>query len=164
MIYQLVYISQSLYYTVFEGGWENLKNLDDHAVILSVCTLVTSEFKDNFDADTKKHKQDKVDHGGIKNDIYFNLTKQIIDQKNRMDPATTEHHPLENEVDFELLCWCISKIQNQFGMTTCMGEIVIIKYRYCHCKGRGIFIMYILVSVPFGIVTGRYSESLWRTF
>ena len=50
----------------------------------------------------------------------------MIDQKNRMDLATIEHHPPENEVDFELLWRCISKIQNQFGMATYTREIVII--------------------------------------
>ena len=34
-------------------------------------------------------------------------------QKNRMDPTTAEHHPSENEVDFELLWRCISKIRNR---------------------------------------------------
>ena len=39
----------------------------------------------------------------------------MIEQKNRMDPATTTtvHHPPENEVDFELLWRCISKIWNR---------------------------------------------------
>ena len=38
----------------------------------------------------------------------------MMAQKNRKDPATTEHHPPENEVDFELLWRCISKIPKQF--------------------------------------------------
>ena len=51
-----------------------------------------------------------VDHGGIKKQYFFNQTKHMIDQKNGIDPATTEHHHLENEVDFEILLRCISKI------------------------------------------------------
>jgi len=39
-------------------------------------------------------------------------------QKNQKDAATTEHHLSENEVDFEFLWRCISKIPNQFGMAT----------------------------------------------
>ena len=37
----------------------------------------------------------------------------MIDQKNRMDPPITEPNPLENEVDFELLWRCISKIPDR---------------------------------------------------
>ena len=36
----------------------------------------------------------------------------MIDQKNDMDPVTTEHYHPENEVDFELPWRSISKIQN----------------------------------------------------
>ena len=42
-----------------------------------------------------------------------------------MDPATTVHHPPENEVDFELLWRCISKILIQFGIATYTEEKVI---------------------------------------
>ena len=41
-------------------------------------------------------------------------------QKNCMDPPAAEHHPPENEVDFELLWRFISKIPNEFGMATYM--------------------------------------------
>ena len=34
----------------------------------------------------------------------------MIDQKKRMDPPKKEPNPPENEVDFELLWKCISKI------------------------------------------------------
>ena len=47
-----------------------------------------------------------------------------------MDPVTTVHSQPENEVDFELLWRCISKIWNKFGMATHMTEIVIIKLIY----------------------------------
>ena len=65
-----------------------------------------------------------------RNNIVVNQNQYMIDQKNRMDPPTTVHHHLENEVDFELLWRCISKIWNQFGMATYTREIVIIKQIY----------------------------------
>ena len=47
----------------------------------------------------------------------------MIQQKNNKDPAaSTVPPPLENEVDFELLWRCISKIWNQFGMATYLYE------------------------------------------
>ena len=56
----------------------------------------------------------------MKKYIFFNQTKQMIDQKNIMDPATTEHSFLKSEVDFELLfLWRgISKIQRTTRMAT----------------------------------------------
>ena len=41
-----------------------------------------------------------------------NQNQQMRDQKNQKDAAITEPHPPENEVDFELLWRCISKIPN----------------------------------------------------
>jgi len=43
----------------------------------------------------------------------FNQNQQMIEQKNRMDPATTMHHLTEIMVDFELLWRGISKIRNR---------------------------------------------------
>ena len=45
--------------------------------------------------------------------IFFNKTKQMIDQKNHMDPQINDLLFLKNEVDFELLWRCISKIPNR---------------------------------------------------
>ena len=44
-----------------------------------------------------------------------NKNQQIRAQKNRKDVATTEPHPLENEVDFEVLWRCISEIWKRPG-------------------------------------------------
>ena len=43
----------------------------------------------------------------------INQNQQMRAQKNRKDVATTEPHPTENEVNFELLWRCISKFPNQ---------------------------------------------------
>jgi len=88
----------------------------------------------------------------------------MIDQKNGMDPATTEHHPPENEVDFELLWRCISKIRNQFGIATYTKEIEINNKKYNYSKLTDVFVMFILVGLLFGFVTRRHSGSPWRTF
>ena len=37
----------------------------------------------------------------------------MIHQKNRMDPSQKENHSPKNEVDFELLWRCISKIPDR---------------------------------------------------
>ena len=60
-------------------------------------------------------------------------------QKNQKDAATTEPHPQENKVDFELLWRCISTILNQFGMATYMKEIRLKKYSYGYYEGTGVF-------------------------
>ena len=46
------------------------------------------------------------------------------DQKNHMDPATTDLHPPENEVDFELLWRCISKILRTTHRTCLRGGLL----------------------------------------
>jgi len=52
----------------------------------------------------------------------------MIEQKNRMDPATIEHQFLKSEVDVELLWSCISKIRNESTQRKCMrGKIALIK-------------------------------------
>jgi len=52
----------------------------------------------------------------------------MIEQKNRMDPALTELLFLKNEVDFEFLWSCISKIRNESTQRKCMrGKIALIK-------------------------------------
>ena len=99
-------------------------------------------------------------------EILFFSTKpnKMIHQKNHMDPATTVHHPPENEVDFELLWRCIYPKLGINLEWLLMREIVIMKYRYGYYKSRGIFTMFIIVREPFGIVTGHHSGSLWRMF
>ena len=64
-------------------------------------------------------------------------------QKNRKDAAITEPYPLENEVDFELLWRCISKIRNQFGMATYTKEIEINNKKYNYSELIDIFAMFI---------------------
>ena len=70
----------------------------------------------------------------------------MIDQKNGMDPLIAEHHPPENEVDFELLWRCISKIWNQFRMTTYTKEIEINNKKYNYSELTDVFVVFILVS------------------
>ena len=70
----------------------------------------------------------------------------MIDQKNRMDSPTTFHHCPENEVDFELLLRCISKIWNQFGTVTYTKEIEIHNEKYNYSELTDVFAMFILVS------------------
>ena len=48
--------------------------------------------------------------GGIKKRNVVNQNQHMRAQKNRKDAAITEPHPPENEVDFEPLWRCISKI------------------------------------------------------
>ena len=88
----------------------------------------------------------------------------MIEQTSRMDPATTVHHPPENEVDFELLWRCISKIRNQFGMATYTKEIEINNRKYNYSELTDVFAMFILVSLPLGLVTGGLSGPPWWTF
>ena len=88
----------------------------------------------------------------------------MIDQKNRMDPPTIVHHHLENEVDFELLWRCISKIWNQFGMATYTKEIETNNKKYNYSELTNAFAMFILVSLPLGFVTGGLLGSPWWTF
>ena len=49
-------------------------------------------------------------------------------------------------------------------MATYKREIVVLKYSYGYYKDRGVFAIFILVSVPIGFVTGGLSGSPWRTF
>ena len=77
----------------------------------------------------------------------------MMAQKNRKDVAVTVHHLPEILVDFELLWTCISKVRNQFGMTTYTREIVVLKYSHGYYRGIVLFAMFILVSIPLGLVT-----------
>ena len=44
-------------------------------------------------------------------------------------------------------------------MATYTKKIVILKYSYGYYKGRGVFVMFILDSMPFGLVTGELEAS-----
>ena len=115
------------------------------AVSKLVHTVLSSEFKDILTPTQKNHKQHNVNHGGgIKKNI-VSQNQQMIDQKNGMDRPIAEHHPPENEVDFELLClWrCISKIQNQFGMAMYTKEIEINNKEYNYSELTDVFDMFI---------------------
>ena len=85
-------------------------------------------------------------------------------QKNRMDPLTTEPHPSENEVDFELLWSCISKIWNQFGMATYTKEIEINNKKYNYSELTNIFAMFLLVSGRSSYAIGGLSGPPWWMF
>ena len=88
----------------------------------------------------------------------------MIEQKKRMDPATTMHHLPEIMVDFELLWRGISKIRNQFGMAAYTKEIEITNKKYNYSELTDVFAMFIFVSLPLGLVTGGLSGPPWWTF
>ena len=81
----------------------------------------------------------------------------MIEQENRMDLATTVHHPPENEVDFELLWGCISKIWRTTHMATYTKEIEKLNNKIVYINSIVEILMFILVSLPLGLVTGSLS-------
>ena len=54
----------------------------------------------------------------------FNKNQQMIGKKNQIDPSITEHHPPENEVDFEILWRYISKIRRTSQRRCMRGELL----------------------------------------
>ena len=83
----------------------------------------------------------------------------MIDQKNHMDPRTIELLFLKNEVDFEFLCRCISKIRRPTHMATYTKEIENLNNKIVYKNSIVEFAMFILVSLPLGLVTGGLSGS-----
>ena len=73
---------------------------------------------------TQKFTNDNGMYSDNKEERLFNKTKQMIDQKNHMDLPITELHPPENEIDFELLWRCISKIWRTNRRTCLRGGIL----------------------------------------
>ena len=63
-------------------------------------TVLLSEFN-YWHLQGHRHKMSTMIKQG--NHLFFNQPKQMIDQKNHMDPTTTVHPLPENKVDFELL-------------------------------------------------------------
>ena len=82
----------------------------------------------------------------MKEKMLLTKNQQIRAQKNHMDLPTTDFHPPENEVDFELLWRRISKIWNQFGMATYTKEIEKTDRKCNYSELTDIFAMFILVS------------------
>ena len=85
--------------------------------------VLSSEFKDRFPTSTQKHPdalcQPWWNH---RNNIFSNQIKQMMAQKNRMDPPITDTYLPESMVDFELLWRCISKIQNTSHVASYMKD------------------------------------------
>ena len=94
----------------------------------------------------------------------FNQNQQIIEQKNRMDPATTMHHLPEVMVDFELLWRGISKIRRRTQRWCMRGELLQFGIKKVYNNGIVQFPMFILVSMPLGFVLGDLSGPPWGTF
>ena len=90
----------------------------------------------------------------------------MIDQKNHMDPALTELLFLKSEVDFELLWRCISKIPNlrEGGAWEWEEDFSNLNNKIVYKNSIVEFAMFILVSLPLGLVTGGLSGSPWSTF
>ena len=88
----------------------------------------------------------------------------MIEQKNYMDPPIIELLFLKNEVDFELLWRCISKIQRTSQMATYTKEIENLNNKIVYRNSIVEIRMFILVSLPLGLVTGGLSGSPWSTF
>ena len=88
----------------------------------------------------------------------------MIEQKNHINASTLVHHLPKIMVDFELLWRCISQIWRTTQWQFLRGKIVILKYSYSCYKRRDVLAMFILVSMPFVIVTGELEGLSWRTF
>ena len=85
-------------------------------------------------------------------------------QKNWMDPLIIELLFLKSEVDFELLWRCISKIRRTTHMATYTKEIENLNNKIVYINSIVEIRMFILVSLPLGLVTGGLSGPPWWTF
>ena len=88
----------------------------------------------------------------------------MIDRKNCMDPCPKEHHSPENEVYFELLWRCISKIWRTTHKATYTKEIENLNSKIVYKNSIVEFAMFILVSMPLGFINGGLLGSPLGTF
>ena len=88
----------------------------------------------------------------------------MMAQKNRKDATITDMYQPESMADFELLWRCISKIRRTSQMATYTKEIENLNNKIVYINSIVEIHMFILVSLPLGLVTGGLSGSPWSTF
>ena len=124
-------------------------------------TVLSSEFKST---DTKFTNNNGMPRWQNKEKNDVNQNQQMRTQKNRMDPVTVEHHLLENEVDFELLWRCITKIWRTIQMATYTKEIENLNNKIVYKNSTVQLPMFILVSMLFGYAIGGLPGPPWWAF
>ena len=89
----------------------------------------------------------------------------MMAQKNHMDPPITEPYPPENEFDFEILWRCISKFGERLKGGAWEEDYSNLNNTIVYINSIVQFGMFILVvSSPFGLVTGEPEGVLWWSF